>query len=114
MASADCLLHATPTPSLLTNSTEAAKPLTPTLPPARCTPQLPAGGGAGWLLTAAVILKAALGVGVLSLPGAFARLGWLPGAACLVGLTAAVTYSGSLYTRYGSTARGGLAGGLAG
>ncbi len=65
-----------------------------------------AGGGAGWLLTAAVVLKAALGVGVLSLPGAFARLGWLPGAAALAALTAAVMYSGSLYTRYGSTAGG--------
>ncbi|KXZ55761.1 hypothetical protein GPECTOR_2g1311 [Gonium pectorale] len=56
-------------------------------------------GGASWLLTACVVLKAALGVGVLALPGAFARLGWIPAAAVLAGLAAAVVYSGSLYTR---------------
>ncbi|EFJ46056.1 hypothetical protein VOLCADRAFT_93559 [Volvox carteri f. nagariensis] len=50
-------------------------------------------------LTACVVLKAALGVGVLSLPGAFARLGWIPAGLVLASLAAIVVYSGLLYTR---------------
>ena len=61
----------------------------------------PPGRGASWPLTACVVLKAALGVGVLSLPGAFSRLGWLPASVVIAALTAAVVYSGSLYTRWG-------------
>ena len=58
-----------------------------------------AGRGAGWLLTSAVVLKASLGIGTLSLPAAFARLGWVPSLLLLAALAAAVSYSGYLYTR---------------
>ncbi|GLC44488.1 hypothetical protein PLESTB_000068000 [Pleodorina starrii] len=57
------------------------------------------GRGASMWLTACVVLKAALGVGVLSMPGAFARLGWIPAALVIGALSAVVVYSGSLYTR---------------
>lgn len=71
-------------------------------PSRRSSSKRPITGGrssASWWLTAAVVFKASLGLGVLALPSSFARLGWLPSIACLGALTLGVLYIGTLYRR---------------
>lgn len=56
-------------------------------------------GTTHWLLTTAIMLSDMFGLGTLSLPADFARLGWLPGLACLIWFAAADVYAGTIYQR---------------
>lgn len=70
----------------------ATTPLTP--------PPLPAARtGTHWLLTTALMMSDMFGLGALSLPADFARLGWLPGLACMACFTTTNAYAGIIYQR---------------
>lgn len=56
-------------------------------------------GTTHWLLTTAIMLSDMFGLGTLSLPADFARLGWIPALACLVWFAVADIYAGIIYQR---------------
>lgn len=56
-------------------------------------------GRTHWLLTTAIMLSDMFGLGTLSLPSDFARLGWAPALACLGWFAVMSAYAGSLYQR---------------
>lgn len=56
-------------------------------------------GGTGWFLTAMVCLGEMLGIGVLSMPSVFVRLGYVPALLFICLFGAFTWYSGSLYAR---------------
>lgn len=56
-------------------------------------------GTTHWLLTTAIMLSDMFGLGTLSLPADFARLGWIPALACLAWFAAADVYAGTVYQR---------------
>ncbi|KAM3497855.1 hypothetical protein MY10362_008807 [Beauveria mimosiformis] len=47
----------------------------------------------GWLGSAALMMKSQIGLGVLSIPGAFDTLGLIPGVLCLLAVAAITTWS---------------------
>lgn len=54
----------------------------------------------GWPLMSVIVLGTMLGVGILTLPANFVRLGWVPAVVLLVLFAAANVYCGVLYSRY--------------
>jgi hypothetical protein len=56
-------------------------------------------GSTHWILTTCILLGDMFGLGTLSLPADFARLGWVPALSFLLAFSMADLYSGSLYTR---------------
>eukprot|EP00878_Enallax_costatus_P016932 GHUV01017775.1.p1 GENE.GHUV01017775.1~~GHUV01017775.1.p1 ORF type:complete len:304 (+),score=81.44 GHUV01017775.1:1275-2186(+) len=56
-------------------------------------------GTTHWLLTTAILLSDMFGLGTLSLPADFARLGWIPALACLIWFAVADVYAGTVYQR---------------
>lgn len=52
--------------------------------------------GTSWVLTTFILLGDMFGLGCLSLPGDFARMGWLPGLGCLLAFALVDVYSGGL------------------
>lgn len=52
-----------------------------------------------WLLTTALMMADMFGLGALSLPADFARLGWLPALSCMAWFTLTNVYSGLIYQR---------------
>jgi amino acid permease len=55
--------------------------------------------GTEWWQSFLVILAAVIGVGVLSLPEAFSRLGWIPGVTALMACCGVSIWSGNLFTK---------------
>jgi hypothetical protein len=81
-------------------------PLTPTphsTPPAELGPATPKmripAGTTHWLLTTCILLGDMFGLGSLTLPADFVRLGWVPALALLILFGIGDVYSGLLYTR---------------
>eukprot|EP00879_Flechtneria_rotunda_P013662 GHRR01014272.1.p1 GENE.GHRR01014272.1~~GHRR01014272.1.p1 ORF type:complete len:335 (+),score=82.20 GHRR01014272.1:260-1264(+) len=56
-------------------------------------------GKTPWLLTTAILLSDMFGLGTLSLPADFARLGWIPALLCFAWFALSSIYSGWLYQR---------------
>jgi len=56
-------------------------------------------GGTEWWQSFLVILAAVIGVGVLSLPDALSRLGWIPGVTALTLCCGVSIWSGNLFTK---------------
>jgi hypothetical protein len=63
------------------------------------------GGGVSVLLTTFIMLGDMLGLGSLTLPAVFARLGWLPALAVIALCVVGTLYSGRLFTLLALKAR---------
>lgn len=55
--------------------------------------------GTHWLLTTALMMSDMFGLGALSLPADFARLGWIPALSCMAWFTFTDLYAGLIYQR---------------
>lgn len=90
--------HASVTAAVGSGDVEAA----PAAQQARAK-QVAAGGSGGgtthWALTTFILLGDMFGLGCLTLPADFVRLGWLPALACLAAFALIDLYSGLLYQR---------------
>ena len=63
------------------------------------SPKAHSEGGATWVATAAVMLAEMFGLGTLSIPSAFARLGWMAGLTVTAGNAAGMVFAGLLFSR---------------